>query len=375
MGNKGISLLWIWLGVAQALDLSPKNPRATINSLYGFHATADPFFLSFLQHPAIKRLKNIDVVGPSRYFRQLPAYSAFDHTFGVWALAKRFNLDMKAQVASLIQCVAYSVFGEFGDFMFDTTGSDIFRLDTLKDYLQHSKLSDLLDQHGYTQGDISPDRHPAIWAAPPEVSLREMELVLRLAFSYKMISLEEIKTLLGDITLDKGRWLFKEVESARKLGDLSLYFSEKLWGADVTYVINLWFGNALKRALQLHVLRLDDLRFKTDTNVLKALINSQDNGIRSLLVKCKNPHTYFRQVHDGNYAVLYKPSFRGMDPWVKKGSAPPQRLSGIDKDFRQAFERVKGAHHKGFKIRFRQGQSNTSSDGMSPWTEPTPNTL
>jgi hypothetical protein len=337
-------------------DSPQAQQNASIKSLYGVIPIEDPIFLELFEDPVFERLKKIDVMGPSHYFRSFPSYSMFDHALGVYALLKRFNVPLKEQIAGVLEFTSHSVFGDFGSFLFDTPGKDIFNIDTESDFIKRTDLLNILANHNLTPQDVYPlnTNFKAISADPPELSAGEIEKNLRLALSFNLITRESIAKIIDDLRYDQGRWYFVNQESAHKLGMISLYFNEKLWGAAVTFAVNRWFATAIKRANDLGLLNLNELRFGTDEMVLKQLLAIQDPVILNFLYKARQPYRFFRIVEhpDEPYDYLVKSKFMGLDPYVKVGQEF-KKLTQIDPTFKKEFERVKSELDTGIPIKYR----------------------
>lgn len=335
---------------------APTKPPVSIKSIYGVVPIDAPIFQELFEDPVFLRLKKIDVMGPSHYFRNLPPYPMFEHALGVYALLKRFNIPFTEQIAGVLEYTSHSVFGDFGSFLFDTRGKDIFNVDTESDFIKKTDLLNILAKYNLTPQDVYPlnPAFKAISALPPELSAGSIEKNLRLALSFNLIDRDSITKIIDNLRYDQGRWYFVDPESAHKLGMISLYFDEKLWGSPVTFAINRWFGTAIKRASDLGLVNLNALRFGTDEMVLKDLFAIQDPVILNFMYKARQPYRFFRVIEQANsqYDYLLKPKFTGLDPFVKVGT-DFKRLSEIDPIFKKEFDRVKGEFEMGIRIKYR----------------------
>lgn len=339
-----VCILGLWGVSAHASDQQVK-----INSLYGEVIVNDPLMVALLKHPTIQRLKSLEVQGPSRYFLALNGYSVFDHAFGVYVLLKKFGAPRREQIAGLLRYVACTVFAEFGSFFFDTQSLDIFEVDTQYDFFEKTGLLKLLAANGVNGRELYPFNKDfkAIAPNPPDVSVGEIELILRLAFTYRMLSPKEIQAVIADLRYDDRGWYFVEESSAKRLASLSLYFAERFWGSTSSFVVNRWMAQALKRAIDLQTLNVNMLRFSTDPIVLRALMQTPDPLIAGNLMKARRPYIYFTIGQENNYDYLYKPPFRGLDPWVQT-TAGLKRLTMLDKSYRENYERIRSLFERGF---------------------------
>jgi hypothetical protein len=328
-----------------------------VKSLYGDIPIDSPIFLELFEDPAFQRLKLIDVLGPNHYFRNLPSYPMFDHALGVYSLLKRFNVPLNEQIAGVLEYTSHSVFGDFGSFLFDTEGKDQFNVFTESDFIKRTNLHTILEKNNLKVQDLYPlnPNFKAISATPPDLSAGEIEKNLRLAYTFNLISQENITKLIDDLRFDQGRWYFVDAESAHRLAMISLYFDEHIWGAPVTFVINRWFGSAIKRANELGLLNINALRFSTDEAVLKELFSIQDSMILNFMYKARQAYRFFRVVDDPKepYDYVLRPKMQSLDPYVKVGT-DFKRLSAIDPVFKKEYDRVKAEFEKGIRIKYRE---------------------
>lgn len=325
-----------------------------VESLYGSAEITNPLIRELATYPEILRLKGIDVSGPNRYFRRLPPFSLFQHAFGTYVLLKRFKVSDKEMTAGLLQFVAHSAFADFGSFVFDTPGRDIFELDTQADFIKRTRLGSLLAKYQLTAKDIFPlnPEFNAINKSAPDLSAQAIDEVLMMAYSYNLTTQDSIKKILDDLRYEDGRWYFVNAESANKLGMMSLYFQEKLWGAPVTFAINRWIGSAIKTAITSNMLSVNSFRVATDGAILKKLLTLNDPAILTNIMKAKAPNRFFNVAEKEPYGAVFKPKFQGLDPYVKDGDTF-KRLSTLDDEFKKEFDRVQKVFQDGIKIEFK----------------------
>ena len=329
-----------------------------IRSLYGTVEENSMLIKALLVHPALNRLKKIDNIGPGRYFRAMPGYSLFDHALGVFALLKRFQRPVKEQIAGLLEAVPHSVFAHQGTLYLRPNNSTLpYYLAAHAGYMKKVGVEALLNRAKLTSKDVHSTNvaFSSINKNPPFLSAFEIEMTLRLAFTYKLLSRGDIDSILSDLRFEDGKWIFVTQKSAHRLARLSLYFAERYWGAHQNYVINRWVAAAIKRALELNILSINDVRFGTDQNVLKRLMSAKDNVVKGLMLQCRQPFRFYDVVSSDTYDDLFKPEFRGLNPLVKVGGKT-QRLTTLDSKYKQDFDRLRQQFIKGIRIKYKQGQ-------------------
>ena len=222
-------------------------------------------------------------------------------------------------------------------------------------YLKTVKLEPWLMKGNFTAKSLNPvsSEFKALYKNPPFLSAIEIEMTLRLAYSYKLLTVQEIARIMDDLRFEDNRWFFVSQRSAEKLGSLSLYFTERYWGAPQNYVVNRWVAAAIKRAVDLGLLSVKEIRFGADKQVLQKLMRLKDKIVHGLLVQCRQPFRFYDVVKEGAYDEIYKPEFRGLNPLVKKGT-DYVRLTQLDEAYAEAFSNLRERFLKGIKIKFKK---------------------
>ncbi len=342
---------------SMALPISTPPKPINIQSLYGTIKIKDNFIKALISHPALKRLKGIDNAGPGRYFRSMPAYSLFDHALGVFVLLHRFQRPLVEQLAGLLEPIAHSVFAHQGTLYLRPQGSNLpYYLASQGGYLRKIGLDAWLEKINLTPEGIHPtnENFKALFQNPPFLSVIEIEMTLRLAFSYKLLSKEAIGNILTDLRFDKGHWFFVTEKSAEKLASLSLYFGDKYWGSHQNYVVNRWVAASIKRAIDLNLMSINDVRFGTDKAVLAELMHMKDRVIHGLMIQCRQPFRFYDVVKNGDYDEIYHPEFRGLNPLIKLNSGKFVRLTILDKKFKKYFVNLRQRFLNGIRIKFKK---------------------
>tara|TARA_R110002095_G_scaffold215095_1_gene208490 strand:- start:1960 stop:3111 length:1152 start_codon:yes stop_codon:yes gene_type:complete len=345
----------------KAAPLEKKPPQPTIKSLYGEVALDNNLVKALLNHPAIKRMRFIDNAGPSRYFRSLPAYSLFDHALGVYVILKRFKRPFKEQLAGMLEPVAHSVFSHQGTLYLRPKNSNRpYYLAAHTSYLKAVGLEPWLMKAGISVADVDPldQRFTALYKNPPFLSAIEIEMTLRLAYSFKLLTLKEIRQIMDDLRFEEGKWFFITEKSAAKLGNLSLYFTKRYWGAPQNYVVNRWVAAAMKRAVGLGILSVKEIRFGVDKAVLQKLMQAKDKIIHGLLVQGRQPFRFYSVVKGEDFDEIYKPEFRGLNPLVKR-EGNYIRLTQLDLDYSKRFNALRESFLGGIKIKFKKPPKNS----------------
>jgi hypothetical protein len=344
----------------------PLPAQTTVHTLYGDASINHPLVKDLLQNPTFKRLQLIDNAGPNHYFRSLPPYSLFDYALGVFALLQRYDRPFNEQIAGLLEPVSHSAFSHQGSvYLHVNRQSGPYYLANHTAFLKASGLETVLNKYNFAAQQLDPRRKEfaALYQTPPSLSAIEIEMTLKLAYAYKLLGRQEINVLLKDLKFDKSEWYFTSQKSAKKLGQLSLYFAEKYWGSPHSYVVNRWIGVAIQRAIDLELLSIEDALYGVDHVILRRLLTIQDDIIQGLLMRCRQPFRFFKTVTDDSYDELFKPDLRAVNPLVEV-DGKRIRLSELDAEFNRQLSTLQKSFADGIKIRYRTAETRTRSRSL-----------
>lgn len=329
-----------------------KEPSFVINTIWGQEVVKHPLIEKLLNSDIMKRLQNVDQSGPCRYFGYAPAYSRYEHCVGVWALLRRFNVDFPEEVAGLLHDASHTAFSHLADHLFAVPQTEHSYQDTIHLwFLRQMKLGNVLDpyQLALEQMDVDQPAYQALEQPLPDLCADRIEYNLHTGLLFKLITKEEVQEILKSLRFEQGKWFFTNIDAAKKLASLSLYFTENFWGAAWNYVFNHYFKKIVQRAIELGRISRDQMHFGTDNQIMDILMKIEDNYIRKRLYACRCIHQSFKIVDDQSYTLDFQPKFRGVDPWVRKGETL-YRLTELDGEFNEAFQQLKTKCSQGYKI-------------------------
>lgn len=310
--------------------------------------------LKVINSPIIQRLKHIDQSGPARYLGpKLPSFTRYEHSIGVLALLRKFNLSFKEQIAGLLHDASHTVFSHVGDFIWADNIND-YAESSYQDsihmkYLKDSGCEKTLKEIGLSLSDIDIDKNEylALDQSLPDMCADRIQYNIHTGLLIGKISKSEAKDIIDSLGLKNNKWFFNNINAAKKFAELSLYFTQNFWGAKWNTSMNIHFANALKRALKLKILTSKDM-FSTDKSVVNKLIKNQDQIIQLNLQQCKQPVS---RINGKKYKKQqFYPKFRGVDPLVIDRQGNLKRLSGIDIMFKNHYNEVKLWCKTGFEI-------------------------
>lgn len=222
-------------------------------------------------------------------------------------------------------------------------------------------LDVVLKKHNILLSDINPDQEHFKRQEQmlPDICADRIEYNLHTALIYKQITANEAHKILNDLQFDneKNQWYFISVKYAKKFSKLPLIFTKHFWGAKENLYIYQLTSKMLKRALKINLINNNQLHYAMDPEIITILDASDDAEITFYLnhIKKVSMKELIRQNfnHDlkGNKTktIVIRSKFRGVNPYVMvKGKL--NRLTTLDKEFKQEYEDVKSTMSKGHKI-------------------------
>jgi HD superfamily phosphohydrolase len=315
---------------------------------------------SFLQ-----RLHGIDQSGPLHFFgnNPLPAYSRLVHSIGVAKIVQMQNGSPEEQLTALLHDASHTVGSHAGDYLFGKIdGRKAYQDEVHMSILEKSDIKEILNAHEIEIDVLNPDRaeYRRLEQPLPDLCADRIEYNLHTAVILKKITPEEARRILSNIQYDPIHERYginlANIESAIKIGELSCDFTENLWGTPKNYVCNLTFAQLLKRGLELELYSLDDLHFKTDTDILNRIYSYQDATTTALLYKLNDIEKYFQSEsrkrtlhHYGEKMHFYRPKFRGIDPWIYCDDYTA-RTTFLNPNYHIRYQKLKNSCENGFNI-------------------------
>jgi len=325
-----------------------------IETIWNEKIECDDNILKVINSPIIQRLKYIDQSGPARYLGpKLPSFTRYEHSIGILALLKKFNLSFKEQIAGLLYDSSHTVFSHVGDFIWADNINDYtessFQDSIHMKYLKKYGCEKILKEIGLNlkDVDIENNNYLALDQSLPDMCADRIQYNIHTGVLIGKISKKDANDIVNSLGFKNSKWFFKDINLAKKFAELSLYFTQNFWGAKWNTSMNIHFANALKRALKLKILTSKDM-FSTDKSIVNKLIKNQDRIIQLNLQQCKQPIT---RIQGQKYKKqVFHPKFRGIDPLIINQQGNLKRLSEVDIMFKNHYNEVKSWCKSGFEI-------------------------
>jgi len=300
----------------------------------------EPVLIELEQSIAIQRLKKIDQSGAPRYFiDNFPKYSRYEHSIGVYELLRCYDCTLDEQISGLLHDASHTAFSHIAELLYKDRNdlSTSYQDDILIWYLQQQGIDRLLNKYSFALHDLDPQNNKflALEQELPNLCADRIEYNLHHAVVHKLITLDDVGVILSNLKFHDNNWFFTDTNTAKKFAELSLYFSEKVWGAGWNLEIYKRFATVLLDALNRNIIDEHELHFSSDMEVLDKLDSAKDTQITELLDRCRNFN-----INNEYLDKDIKAKFRGVDPFVLIGDSL-KRLSSIDDDFAKRYLHVK----------------------------------
>jgi hypothetical protein len=354
------------LGIA-ATDLpAPTQADQSIKTPYG-DIRPSPIIGELLRSPALIRIQHIDQSGALYYFGYVPKYTRYEHSLGVFALLYRFKRPLAEQAAGLLHDTSHTVFSHTGDYLFKQVDKTHAYQDTIHLwFLEKMGIPKLVSDHNITLSDLDPDsgRNIALEQHLPDMCADRIEYNLHTGLLFKQITATEFHAILDNLHFENNRWFFTDARLAARFANLSLYFTQNLWGAPWNNAFNHYFAEMLTEAMNLKLLNTDHIHFGTDKAVLDILTKAESPYIQTRLKACSDIHAAFKllPLDAETYDAYFTPKFRGIDPWIQTAQGF-QRLTDLDSTFKEQYLAVKLWAQQGMKIQLNLAKKLDSHDG------------
>ncbi|MCB9493653.1 MAG: HD domain-containing protein [Epsilonproteobacteria bacterium] len=324
---------------------------------YGSFDVTEPVLIELFEHEVMQRLKHIQQYGVFRFSTpELEDFTRYDHSVGVWALLRRFGAELDQQIAGLLHDASHTVFSHSIEPFFKRKDAESSYQDTIHAwYLAQQGVNEVLERHGYCIEQIMPDDHIMLEQPLPGLCADRLEYNLRAGLDSGMITLGDMPAMLAALRYEDGQWFFTDAAMARKLADVSLYYTQHVWGGPVNYLNNEWLSQAIARAVEIELINFDDIHFSHDDTVWQMLQQSDDEVIAGILHKITTCRDSFELCEPCDAHMTGCSKFRGLNPLIRTidehGQEVFVRLVDVDQAYAEAFDTAKNNLKQGWGIR------------------------
>lgn len=332
----------------------------TVQTFYGPLEVEEPVLLELIHSPAFQRLKKIHQYGVCFYTNFKEPYNRYEHSLGVFAILRIKGASLNEQIAGLLHDVSHTVFSHVGDWIFDKANCEKDYQNSIHiEFLKKYGVAEILSKYGIEAETIDPvkELYPMLEQDRPSLCADRIDYNIQGAFYQEFITYEEAIEILQDLQFKDGNWVSKRPDLMEKLCRLSLYMTERCWGGPTNHLMSAYLAEAILRALDTHLITLDDIHFGTDDVIWQKLLMADDLLIRSSMKDLHHVESLFCFVPFEEADLVIKSKFRGIDPWIEVDGSL-KRLTGIKRDLLEEFLKVKELVETGWGIKFASSEES-----------------
>jgi HD superfamily phosphohydrolase len=336
----------------------PKKHSLTLNTIYGVYTVTDPAIIDLIKSNAVQRLKKVDQYGIfSIICKEHPSFTRYEHSIGVFVLLRRFGASREEQIAGLLHDVSHTVFSHVGDYVFKHFDFKKSYQDDIHEwYLKQTDVPQILQKHGLSFDIVNYKNsvYRLLEQDLPDICADRLEYNLRGGLVEGLINEQDVEEILDDITFENGIWLFHTPEIARKFLSIPLYLTQYVWGSIDEYFISSFFAHALRRAVEIGLVKKEELHFSTDKVIWDRLLQSDDSVIKEDFTFVKNYKQAYHITSKEHCDNVVVKKFRGIDPLLKQDNGTILRLSMIDKQYARDYWRKRKKSEDGFFVKISE---------------------
>ncbi len=298
--------------------------------IYGAFEIEEPVLLDLIQTRAMQRLHGVLQHGISGLLGITRATSRFEHSMGVMLLVRHLGAPLEEQIAALLHDVSHTAFSHVIDYVFDGHDSQSYHEEKKSEYVVKTDLPETLRRHGYGwEAFLDEENYPLLEQPSPALCADRLDYFLRDGYDLGLATLEQVQYAVKRLIVVDGRIAVSDLDTARWLGDTFMAGDKASWANFREVGVYELTAQAIKTALDLGVLHLDDL-WGTDQSAWDLMQNSWDAGLRAQLALVSRDTQFVRDEHAPTFWVSTK--LRTIDPPVlQDGRACP--LSQLDPAF------------------------------------------
>lgn len=285
-----------------------------IDRIYGRVEVTDQLIVDLINSAPMQRLKQISQDGATHFIQPVFNGNRFEHSFGAWYLARRFDRPIEEQVACLLHDIPHTAFSHVIDFVVEDLNQE-YHDRFLKQIVLSSDIPEICKRHSLDIHKVlQKEEYYLLNNHTPELSFDRWDYVMRDAHMIGVLSGETIRLIVDSVKIQDERFYFVDLNIASQLCIASLMVAQLGYVSATSQ--GAWFllANALKIALREGVIAEEDF-FTTDAAVLGKLRAANNKEITAYLARL-TPGREFVYASKGE-AEFYGPNkARYIDPLV-----------------------------------------------------------
>lgn len=302
--------------------------------IYGAFDILEPMLIELVHSQPVERLKRINQAGASKYLFPWKNVTRYEHSVGVMLLLRKFRATLTEQIAGLLHDIPHTAFSHVADFVFVNKDHE-YHEQFHESMIANSEISHILKKYEIPQTVAHPEKFGLLEHPIPDLCADRIDYTLRDHFSlYK--DRESIESKLMGLQVYKGEFVFANVYAAESFAKDYLELDQKVWANPKEVAIYELLAQAIRHALDTHILTTDDL-FTDDETVLTILKQKGDPYIHKKLAFL-TPKFRIEEATKDHHHLHVKTKRRHVDPKVVMKDKV-KRLSEISPHFKKLLKK------------------------------------
>lgn len=283
--------------------------------IYGEIVVDNQLIADLITTAPFQRLKNISQDGAPHFIQPVRNVTRYEHSIGVWYLAKRYERSIEEQIACLLHDLSHTAFSHVIDFVVKDKNHE-YADGKLNDMILQSDIPAIMKEHGYDINKVlDKTKFPLLDNNLPDISFDRWDYFLRDGYTMGFLPSELINLFLTNIEEEKDILYFTDLRLASTFAILFANFSRLIWLDPTSHGAFFLLAEALKIALEDKEITEKDL-FTDDNILLEKLRRSQNKKVIDLLSRLE-PGKEFEYANEANAEFFGPNKPRFVDPLVK----------------------------------------------------------
>lgn len=325
---------------------------SSFETIYGTLTVEDPLALELIYSEPMQRLKHINQYGTFEYaVKSQRSYTRYTHSLGVYYLLKQVGCSRLEQIAGLLHDVSHTAFSHSTDVLFlgdQVSGAYQDRIH--EQFLQQRGIARILNKYGYSAHDMNilQQYFPALKQSHPDLCADRIDYILSAGIKEGFMSVADVRETVKNLRYKNNTWYLKDLNMAKKIGDISLHETLNRWGGSISLAVNFLSKELFQKSIENNLITLEDILYeKNDQEIWRIFRCSSNPHIQALVMQIS--HTQWtKKVFPQQCDKKYFSKFRGVDPLVKIKGRKISRTSHMDKEFKENFSQTEKKIKTGF---------------------------
>ncbi len=317
------------------------------DSIYGTFTITEPVLIELINSKPMQRLKGIAQYGlPPEYYHH-QGYSRYDHCLGVMLLLRKLGAPLQEQVAGLLHDVSHTAFSHIIDWVLGDRKKEDYQDQNHEKYIRSTEIPAILEKYGFDVAVIFDEhKYPLLEQPAPNLCADRVDYALREFLDWA--APEIVSYCLKALMVQDYKMVFSSQDAAEKFSRTYLKCQTEHWGDAETVIRYSLLADALKRALEIKVISLEDL-YQDDQHVLQKMKSSNNPQILKNLNLLSEQIRYKEDMVNPQYSTHKK--FRYVDPeFLEPETGTLQRLSTRSPEYALILEQHRKINEQGINV-------------------------